>query len=49
MSSTPRPLVALSMVALAIVALISAGCSNAPAGTGASSDGGTRVLLVSRR
>ncbi len=41
MSSTPRPLVALSMVVLAIVALISAGCSSAPAGTGASSDGGS--------
>jgi hypothetical protein len=40
MSGAPRPLVAFSMVALAIVALISAGCSNAPAGTGASSDGG---------
>jgi hypothetical protein len=30
----------LPLVALAIVALISAGCSNAPAGTGAGSDGG---------
>jgi hypothetical protein len=35
MSRTPS-----SLVALAIVALISAGCSNAPAGTGASSAGG---------
>jgi hypothetical protein len=35
MSSTPRPL-----VALAILALISAGCSNVPAGAGASNDGG---------
>jgi hypothetical protein len=35
MSRTPSPL-----IILAIVALISAGCSNAPAGTGASSDGG---------
>jgi hypothetical protein len=30
----------LPLAALAMVALISAGCSNAPAGTGASSDGG---------
>jgi hypothetical protein len=40
MSSTPRPLVSLSMIALAIVTLISAGCSNAPAATAAGSDGG---------
>jgi hypothetical protein len=31
----------LPLVAVAMVALISAGCSNAPAGTGASSDGGS--------
>jgi hypothetical protein len=36
MSSTPRPL-----VVLAIVALIGAACSSAPAGTGASSDVGS--------
>jgi hypothetical protein len=36
MSSTPRPL-----VVLAIVALLGAACSSAPAGTGASSDGGS--------
>ena len=40
MSRTPRPLAALVFVALAMAALISAGCSNAPAGTGSSSDGG---------
>ena len=40
MNRTPRPLAALAFVAFAMVALISAGCSNAPAGTGASSDAG---------
>jgi hypothetical protein len=40
MSATRKPLVTISMVALCIVALMSAGCSNAPGGTGASSDGG---------
>jgi hypothetical protein len=40
LSRAPRPLVALFAVAFCIVALISEGCSNAPAGTGASSDGG---------
>jgi hypothetical protein len=39
LSRAPRPLVALFAVALCIVALISEGCSSAPAGTGASSDG----------
>lgn len=40
LSSAPRPPVALAIVGLVIVPLISAGCSNALAGTGASSDGG---------
>jgi hypothetical protein len=40
LSRAPRPLVAHAIVGLAIVALVSAGCSNAPAGTGANGDGG---------
>jgi hypothetical protein len=39
LSRAPRPLVTLAIVGLAFVALVSAGCSNAAAGTGAS-DGG---------
>jgi hypothetical protein len=39
MSSTRKPLILRSTVALAIVAVLSAACSNAPAGTDASSDG----------
>ena len=39
----PWPLVALAIVGLAVVALISTGCSNAPVTTGISSDGGANA------
>jgi hypothetical protein len=38
--TAPRPLVALAIVGLAIVALMSAACSKVPAGTATSSDSG---------
>jgi len=40
MTRTPRPLAAVPIVALAMVAVVSSGCSKTPAASDASSDGG---------